>query len=155
MESINDDDLVLVAVVPSRRDLEIARVLGWYRIPLESAPKTVRVDWLALYQTSAFPEDERWAVRYLARVLGHELLLRRELIHDEPDHPRADEPYYKLQLDKLLKLSRPIPAGDWKRFTFLYTTGKRLLHARRLKDLTIPPSTEHDRLWRMIRERSA
>lgn len=155
MESISDQDLVLVAVVPSRRDLEIARVLGWYRIPLESAPKTVRVDWLALYQTAAFPEQERWAVRYLAQVLGYELVRRRELIHDEPDHPRADEPYYKLQLAKLFRLSRAIPAGGWKRFTFLYTTGERLLSARQLKDLTIPPSKEHDRLWRMIRERSA
>ena len=155
MESISDEDLVLVAVVPSRRDLEIARVLGWYRIPLESAPKTVRVDWLALYQTSAFPEEERWAVRYVAQVLGHELLLRRELIHDEPDHPRADEPYYKLQLGKLYELSEAIPAGGWKRFTFLYTTGDRLLTASKLKDLTIPPSKEHERLWRMIRERSA
>lgn len=155
MESISEQDLVLVAVVPSRRDLEIARVLGWYRIPLESAPKTVRVDWLAFYQTAAFPEAERWAVRYVARVVGYEMVRRRELIHDEPDHPRADEPYYKLQLAKLHRLSRAIPADGWKRFTFLYTTGERLLKARRLKDLTIPPSKEHDRLWRMIRERSA
>ena len=29
-------DLVLVAVMPNQRDLEIARVLGWYRIPLKS-----------------------------------------------------------------------------------------------------------------------
>jgi len=63
MEEIYPDDLVLVAVVRSRRDLEIARVLGWYRVPLASAPKTMHVDWLALYQTAAFG-DERWSVRY-------------------------------------------------------------------------------------------
>ena len=40
-------DLVLVAVLNNKRDLEIARVLGWYRIPLKTAPKTVGVDWLA------------------------------------------------------------------------------------------------------------
>lgn len=155
MESVKPRDLVLVAIVPSRRDLEIARVLGWYRIPLESAPKTVRVDWLALYQTGAFADEERWSVRYIAKVHGHELLLRRELIQDEADHPRADQPYYKLQLGKMLQLPAPIEAQGWKRFTFLYTTGERLLRARRLKDLTIPPSSEHDRLWRIIRERSA
>ena len=155
MESIGPQDLVLVAVVPSKRDLEIARVLGWYRIPLESAPKTVRVDWLALYQTAAFGEEERWAVRYVAKVLGYELVRRVELIHDEPDHPRAEDPYYKLQLGTVLELEKPIPAEGWRRFTFLYTTGSRLLKARRLQDLTIPPSKEYDRLWRMIRERSA
>jgi hypothetical protein len=155
VESVRPDDLVLVAIIPSRRDLEIARVLGWYRIPLESAPKTVRVDWLALYQTAAFPEEERWSVRFVAKVLGHELLTRRELIQDEPDHPRASEPYYKLQLGKMLQLPEPIVAEGWTRFTFLFTTGERLQWAKRLKDLTIPPSSEHDRLWRIIRERSA
>ncbi len=38
-------DLVLVAVMPNQRDLEIARVLGWYRIPLKSAPKVISVDY--------------------------------------------------------------------------------------------------------------
>ncbi len=39
--------LMLVAVMPSPRDLEIARVLGWYRIPLRFAPKIIQVDYLA------------------------------------------------------------------------------------------------------------
>ncbi|NJN44676.1 MAG: hypothetical protein HC806_08140 [Anaerolineae bacterium] len=42
--------LLLVAIIPSPRDLEIARVLGWYRIPLRRAPKVVAVDYLAFYQ---------------------------------------------------------------------------------------------------------
>jgi hypothetical protein len=100
---IHSGDLVLVAVCPSRRDLEFARVLGWYRIPLESAPKTVRVDWLALYQTAAFGQ-ERWSIRYVAPVMGHELVRRVELIRGDPDHPRADVPYYKLQLGPLQEL---------------------------------------------------
>lgn len=154
MRAIDDDDLVLVAIMPGPRDLEIARVLGWYRIPLQSAPKTVRVDWLAFYLTRAFGQ-ERWSVRFVAPVKGYELVRRVDLIQDQPDHPRAMEPYYKLQLGSLSRLPEPIPAAGWKRFTFLYTTGGRLLRARRLKDLTVPPSKEHDRLWRMIRERSA
>jgi hypothetical protein len=44
-------DLVLVAVLKNKRDLEIARLLGWYRIPLKHSPKTVAVEWLAFYQT--------------------------------------------------------------------------------------------------------
>ncbi len=153
MERPNLDDLVLVAVVNRPRDLEIARVLGWYRIPLQRAPKTVRVDWLAFYQTAAFGE-ERWSVRYLAPVRGHELVRRIDLLQDEQDHPRAMDPYYKIELGPLQRLPNPIRADRWRRFTFLYTTGERLLAARRLKDLTVPPSKTRDLLWRLLRERS-
>ncbi len=154
MAEIYPEDLVLVAIINRPRDLEIARLLGWYRIPLGTAPKTVRVDWLAFYQTAAFG-DERWSVRYAAPVRGFELTTRGELLQDEPNHKRAQEPYYKIQLGALLTLPRPIPAGKWRRFTFLYTTGRRLLQANELKDLRVPPSAEHDMLWRMIRERGA
>ena len=153
MEKLGPDDLVLVAVLPSRRDLEIARVLGWYRIPLESAPKTVRVDWLAFYQTADFGE-QRWSVRYLAPVTGFEMVHRIDLIRDEPDHPRAQAPYYKLQIGSLQVLPRPITADGWHRFTFLYTTGERLMQARKLSQLTLGKPSEQKRLWRIIGERS-
>jgi hypothetical protein len=44
MHAIGADDLALVAVVRQPRDLDIARVLGWYRIPVGAAPKTLRVE---------------------------------------------------------------------------------------------------------------
>ena len=62
--SISDTSLVMVAVIPSTRDLDIARLLGWYRIPLKSAPKIIAVDYLAFYQTSAFPKDEQGQIRW-------------------------------------------------------------------------------------------
>ena len=31
---MNASDLVLVAILKDKRDLEIARLLGWYRIPV-------------------------------------------------------------------------------------------------------------------------
>jgi hypothetical protein len=154
MTEILPDDLVLVAVMTDLRDLEIARVLGWYRIPVASAPKTVLVDWIAFYLTSAFG-DEKWSIRYLARVRGHELVRRGELLRDEPDHLRAGEPYYKIQLGPLVQLPNPIPSRRWRRFTFLYTTGERLVRAREIKDLRVPSSETRDRLWRLLRERSA
>jgi hypothetical protein len=150
---LRSDDLVLVAVIPSKRDLEIARLLAWYRIPLQTAPKTVQVDWLAFYLTGAFGEQS-WSVRHLARVRGYELVARRELLSAEPDHPRAGEPYYKLQLGPLLQLDSPIPADRWRRFTFLYTNGARLLQAHSVKALTLPSGKERQRLWRMLRERA-
>jgi hypothetical protein len=41
---IKPTDLILVCLLPTPRDLEIARLLGWYRIPLRTAPKVVAVD---------------------------------------------------------------------------------------------------------------
>ncbi len=151
--TIEPDDLVLVAVVRTPRDLEIARTLGWYRIPLQTAPKTVRVDWLAFYQTAAF-KDERWSVRYVAPVRGFELTTRADLLRDETDHPRASEPYYRIQLGPVQALLRPIASGGWKRFAFLYTTGARLLAANSLHDLTVLPSADRDQLWRLLKERT-
>lgn len=154
MQAIEPDDLVLVAIAKLPRDLEIARLLGWYRIPLARAPKTIRVDWLAFYQGRAFGR-ERWSVRYVASVRGFELTTRRQLLQAEPDHPGADEPYYKIQLGSLGQLPRPIKAGRWRRFTFLYTTGERLLRAKTLRDLTVPHSSDRDQLWRLLKERGA
>ncbi len=47
-------DLVLIAVLNNRRDFEVIRLLGWYRIPLRFAPKIVDVDAIAFYQTARF-----------------------------------------------------------------------------------------------------
>ncbi len=146
-------DLVLVAVMPNQRDLEIARLLGWYRIPLKSAPKVISVDYLAFYQTGVFPPEERWQIHWVAPVLGHELTTRAELLHDQPNHPRAEEEYFKLQLGPLEELSNPIPAGDWKRITFFYTTLGRILKAQSLTDLPVHDE-ERTVLWQSLRERA-
>lgn len=150
---VSDDAIVLIAVLPHPRDLEIARVLGWYRIPLRSAPKVLSVDYLAFYQTAAFGEEERWGIHYFASVRGHELTTRAELLRQEADHPRAHEEYYKLQLGELQRISPPIRAGRWRRLTFLYTTGERLNRAAALQDLVVRDE-ERLVLWRGLRERA-
>ncbi len=144
--------LVLVAVLKDPRDLEIARVLGWYRIPLRSAPKVIAVDYLAFYQTGAFV-NEKWCIEYVAPVRGHELTTRRELLRDEADHPSASQEYYKIQLGPLERLPQPIPAGKWRRITFFYTTGEYLVKAETVNDLVIQ-SEERSLLWRALRERA-
>jgi hypothetical protein len=150
--SILDTSLVLVSVMNSPRDLEIARLLGWYRIPLRRAPKVVDVDYLAFYQTSGFDEGDRGKIQYIVKVRGHELTTRGELLKDEKDHPRANEEYYKIQIGPLIKLAKPIQATNWKRITFLYTTGKSLKEANQVNDLVIR-SEERSLLWRSICER--
>ena len=149
---ISATDLILVCVMPSPRDFEIARLLGWYRIPLRSAPKVVAVDRLAFYQPSSFG-DSGGRIEFVADVCGHELTTRGELLRDEADHPRAREEYYKIQIGGLEKLSQPIVADKWKRLTFLYTTGEYLLKSKTLNDLVVD-SDERALLWRSLRERA-
>ena len=144
--------LILVAVMTDPRDLEIARVLGWYRIPLRSAPKVVAVDYLAFYQTAAFGEH-KWRIRHLAPVRGHELTTRVELLQDQPDHPHARMEYFKVQLGPIVSLPRPILAKKWRRITFIYTTGEYLLAADTINDLVVG-SEERERLWKALRERA-
>lgn len=143
--------LILVAIIPTPEDLQVARVLGWYRIPIKSAPRILNVDFLAFYQPVSF-QDRKWRVEYLAPVLGHELTTRIDLLRAEGDHPRADEEYFKIQLGSVQQLRYPILAGKWKRFTFLYTTGEYFVKARHLTDLTVS-SGERRRLWKALRER--
>lgn len=145
--------LILVAVMNNPRDLEIARLLGWYRIPFRSAPKVVSVDYLAFYQTAVFGDD-KWRIQYIAPVRGHELTTRAELIRDEDDHPHARHEYYKIQLNSLIRLPRPIVADKWRRITFLYTTGEYLLKAETIHDLVIH-SEERRTLWQSLRERAS
>ena len=145
-------DLILVCLLPTIRDLEIARLLGWYRIPLRTAPKVVAVDYLAFYQPSAFGE-RGGQIEFIAEVRGHELTTRRELLRDEKDHPRANEEYFKIQLGGLEKLPIPISADKWKRLTFLYSTGEYLLNAKLLNDLVVQ-NEEREILWKNLRERA-
>jgi hypothetical protein len=149
---ISTTSLVLVCLLPTPRDLELARLLGWYRIPLRTAPKVVAVDYLAFYQPSAFGE-RGGQIEYVAQVQGHELTTRAELLKDESDHPRAREEYYKIQLGGLEKLNEPIKSEKWKRITFLYTTGEYLLQAKSLNDLVVD-GDERQLLWRSLRERA-
>lgn len=148
---MNPTDLILVAILPSPRDLEIARVLGWYRIPYTKAPKTVSVDHVAFYQTARFG-DEKWSINYTAPVLGHELVTRAELLRTEVNHPRANEQYFKLQLGPLERLPKSIPSLKWRRITFLYTTGDRLLKATEINDLIVD-SEERELLWTALKDR--
>jgi hypothetical protein len=149
---VTPTDLILVCVLPEPRDLEIARLLGWYRIPFRSAPKVVAVDFLAFYQPGTFGESGG-RIEYLAPLRGHELTTRGELLRDEPHHPRAGEEYFKLQLGPLERLAQPVTADKWRRLTFLYTTGEYLLKARTLNDLVVQ-SDERQLLWQSLRERA-
>jgi hypothetical protein len=146
-----DETPVLVVVLNGFADLARAHDLGWYRIPLARAPRRIAADYLAFYQTGAFPPAERWAVRWLAPVRGYGITTRRELIPTEPDHPRADDRYYQIDLGALEPLPHPIPSRRLRRITFIPTTLGRLLEADEINDLWVKSSAQ-ERLWAALKQ---
>jgi hypothetical protein len=86
------------------------------------------------YSTKVFKED-KWAIHYYAPIQGHELVARRDLIPPEPDHPRAGNWYYALQLGPLEHKLPPIVSTRWRRVTFIVTTGDRFMNAREINNL--------------------
>jgi hypothetical protein len=132
---IYPDDRVLVAVMNNLEDWRRVQEEGWYRIPAKHALEPVpNIDILAFYFTKAFGAD-KWAVHYYAAVKGHELLTRRDLIPTQPDHSRANDWYYKFELGPLQHKIPPIISYNWRRISFIYTTGDRFEQAEEINDL--------------------
>ena len=146
-------DIFMIGLIPNPKDLEIARVLGWYRIPLRAPIRVYTVDYLAFYQPASFNEN-KWQIEYYAPVLGHELVFRSDLLINEPDHPHANDEYFKLQLGALQRLPSPIKAEKWKRVTFIYTNGEQFLTAKTLKDLKIQDPDEQKVFAQIMHERA-
>jgi len=146
------EDRVLVAYVPYPADFDLIKTEGWYRIPQRRAPKGVYAEYFAFYFGRRFG-PEKWAVHYYAQRMGHELVTRRELFPDQPEHPRADEGYYKVQLGPLQRLERPIVSLRWRRITFIHTTGDRFQQAAEINDLFVDGDEYVDRLYAALKER--
>jgi hypothetical protein len=148
---MNPDDVVLVALINNARDFDIVQREHWYRIPARHAPKFFNgAQYLAFYFSRAFGED-KWAISRYAPVRGHELARRRDLLPEEPDHPRAEELYYKLQLGAIEKREPPIVSKRGRRILFLWTTWEKFSNARELNDL-FHKGPAQDNLWEALRE---
>jgi hypothetical protein len=63
------------------------------------------------------------------------MVRRRDLLPDEPEHPCADEAYYKLQLGPLESLEPPIISLRRQRITFIETTWDRFHKAQEINEL--------------------
>jgi len=142
-------DRVLVGVMTTPPDFHLAQDEGWYRVPLRHAPQcTTDAAVLAFYFTAVFGED-KWAIHWYSEVRGHELVRRRDLFPDQPEHPRADEQYYKLQIGPLIQREPPIPSLRWRRISFIATTWDRFSAAEEVNDLYISGA---DGLYVTLRE---
>ncbi len=56
---VSKNKRVLVAIINNKKDFEIARSQGWYRIPVKKAPKKIKANYLAFYLTKIFGE-KKW-----------------------------------------------------------------------------------------------
>jgi hypothetical protein len=148
--SPSGDSPALVVVVNRPADLLRAMDKKWYRIPLRHAPVRLAAEYLAFYQTGAFAQAERWLVRWLAPTRGYFLATRRDLIPEEPHHPHADDPYFRVSLGEFLTLPQPIPSRRLRRITFIPTTLGRLQRAQEINDLWIRSSAQ-ERLWEAMK----
>lgn len=143
------DDLVLVALVNNVRDFARLRDEHWYRIPRRHAPRrAVGVPWLAFYQTKAFA-DEKWTISYCAAAQSWDVTTRRDLIPEEPGHPRAGEEYYRVGLGTLQRLPHPVPSRSWKRITFIVTRWAQIERAWDVSDLFQANALERG-LWKAL-----
>jgi len=147
------EDRVLVGVMPDPRDFEIAQERHWYRVPVSQAPNGIHAEYIAFYFTARFPRDLRWAVSYYARRTGHELARRINLFPDQPDHPRAQEQYYKVQLGEMREKLPPIVSLRWRRITFIQTTWDRFVKANEVNDLFRADNEFVDRIYRSLKAR--
>lgn len=144
------EDRVLVAYVPTPSDFTHIQQ-GWYRIPQQHAPKGLYAEYYAFYFGQRFGA-QKWAIHYMARRTGHELVTRLQLFPNQPHHPRAHDFYYKVQLADLQPLPRPIVSLRWRRVTFIHTTWDRLQDAVELNDLLLNGDGYVDRQFAALRE---
>ncbi|HLY28584.1 MAG TPA: hypothetical protein VKQ72_19715, partial [Aggregatilineales bacterium] len=116
------------------RDFDFALKEHWYRIPQARAPRSVDAEYVAFYFSRAFTE-RNGGIHFYARRTGHELVRRSDLLPGESQHRRANDLYFKLQLDELHEKVPPILNPTARPIAFIYTTWDRFISAREIADL--------------------
>jgi hypothetical protein len=144
------EDRVLIGVINRKRDLEIALKERWYRIPEAQMKRGIQAEYLGFFLSRAF-EERNGSIQYFARITGYELDFRRFLLPNEPDHPHANDLYYKISFEPLIEKSPPILNDTKRTITFIYTTWDRFSQARVIADLYSKADFFVDRIYHALR----
>ena len=134
-------DDVLVGVVPTARDFEIARLERWYRIPVKMVRDWQTPGYVAFYFGRAFGGDAGTITHY-ARAWHADVIPRIEIFPDQPRHPRALDDYVRIHIDELQKRPAPIDGRKRPRFVLLPTTWQRFEAAHEVNDLVVGDDDE-------------
>ena len=140
---------LLVAIINYPADLQIVQEQGWYRIPVQRAPKRWPPQWLAFYQPKVF-RDEAYSVNYYGRVKQIRIARREDLFPDEPPSDRTGRQYYQIFLEALERRQRPIVSQRLRRIVFISTTWAKFAAATEINDL-YDDSPLEDALWQELK----
>ena len=151
MKSNKSKKNVLVAYIPAKSDLLIALRNRWYRIPYNRkvVPDMVKdrtIKLIAFYQPAIFKEDA-FAIRWYGIVKDIKILKRKVLLRNEPKNAKSEQNYYKIEIEKLLRLPKPIYSRKHRRVLFITTTIDHFENAVELNDLFLESPIE-EKLWK-------
>ncbi len=140
---------LLVSIINNMRDFKIARDEHWYRIPFESVERFLNESWppsfLAFYQTSAFGKNS-FSINNYSKVINTKIVKRKELFPDEPLNEKSNRDYYKILIEPLNNLPKPILSRRWRRIVFIQSTWEKFIKAVEINDL-FDGSVLEDKLW--------
>jgi len=132
-------------LLKKKSDFAILKEQGWYRIPVEHKPKRWPPQYVAFYQPGAFGADA-FRIRYYGRVSKIRKVLHRELFPSKPKGEKSEKLYYRIEIEKLEKLTRTIPSRVPRSVIFISTTWYKFFHAEQLNDL-FDESPLEDKIW--------
>jgi len=145
----SDRGELLVAIMNTPSDFEILKTQGWYRVPVDTAPKRWPPQWIAFYQTKVFG-DEAHAVRYYGRVAKINRAPRHVLFPEEPENPKSGRLYHQVHIRSLEERHQPIISRRWRRIVFITTTWTKFAQADEINDL-FDDSPLEDNLWQELK----
>lgn len=146
---MNNNSTLLVCIINNAGDLQIAKDLHWYRIPIDKADKLLKKHWpprwIAFYHSGAIKEQPHM-IKYYAKVSKIVKATRQELFPYEKKNYKSSRQYYKIVIDKLFTLHKPILSRRWRRIVFIQTTYNKFKNAIEINDLYSGSKLE-DILW--------
>lgn len=151
---INKDSMrgeLLVAILKEKSDFAILQNEGWYRIPVDKAPRRWPPKWLAFYHPKKFGADA-FCVRYFGEVGDIRKVPRRELFPNEFPNSKSDRLYHRIELKSLEERSTPIPSPRPRRLVFVPTTWSKFELAEQINDL-FDDSPLEDSVWEELKRR--
>lgn len=137
---------MLVGIVPHQRDLAFLLEHGWYRVPVDTAPKRGWPPrWFAAFEPKGVNGSHQ-VVQHYGRIESIREVGREELLRGHPLEGRAGRRYFRLGIPSVATLSKPIVATRNRRNPFISTTLRRLLAAETFNDL-FNESPLEEKLW--------
>lgn len=144
------EDRVLVGVINRKADFELLRSEQWYRIPQAQMPRGIHTEYVAFFLSGTPFKEKSGTIPYFAEFRGIELRYRKDLIPNQPNHPRASNIYYQLAVAEIQEKLPPIVNTTKRPISFIYTTWDRFANAKTITDLYTTDDFFVDRVYHAL-----